>query len=266
MLSQPETLGEGIVRRLQLILAIAVTCKVYTTSQVHAGDAMSQVDAGDATADAGDAGCAGGRLADELETLSQPSKGKRSESSQKLHKFELICQERFGCDAMSVLMDDSKMSKLSALAQNVPSSSFPASASASNARAFAQPPTMPVQIADKRPLAILPAQHQNGRSGPARTQREVTQITGLPLFKSSKNAIINGTVPRQFGRGPLCILCGEYGHLKKECTNPPLTTWEQKYMKQIVFGVDARMMDFSAAIYESNNATQYRSFNTRSHL
>ncbi|KAI1000426.1 hypothetical protein K3495_g7768 [Podosphaera aphanis] len=34
----------------------------------------------------------------------------------------------------------------------------------------------------------------------------------------------------------LCVGCGEPGHVKPQCKNPPLQPWEQAYQKQMVFG------------------------------
>ncbi|RKF60278.1 hypothetical protein OnM2_052053 [Erysiphe neolycopersici] len=34
----------------------------------------------------------------------------------------------------------------------------------------------------------------------------------------------------------LCVGCGETGHLKPNCKNPPLQLWEQAYLKQMGFG------------------------------
>ena len=36
--------------------------------------------------------------------------------------------------------------------------------------------------------------------------------------------------------GPLCVRCGETGHIAKECTGRVLPVWEQSYLKSIVFG------------------------------
>ena len=45
--------------------------------------------------------------------------------------------------------------------------------------------------------------------------------------------------------GPLCVRCGETGHIAKECTGRVLPAWEQSYLKSIVFG-DSPQSNFCA--------------------
>ncbi|KAI0992065.1 hypothetical protein K3495_g16121, partial [Podosphaera aphanis] len=59
---------------------------------------------------------------------------------------------------------------------------------------------------------------------------------GMPPASSSMHPIINGSKPHNPAvDGLLCINCGDFGHRRRECKNPPLPYWEQAYLKEIVF-------------------------------
>lgn len=47
---------------------------------------------------------------------------------------------------------------------------------------------------------------------------------------------------------PLCVKCGEIGHVSRDCTGRVLPAWEQSYLKSLVFGNNPQA-NFSAAGY-----------------
>ncbi|KAI0995489.1 hypothetical protein K3495_g12690, partial [Podosphaera aphanis] len=56
-----------------------------------------------------------------------------------------------------------------------------------------------------------------------------------PPRSSSTNAYVN--MSANYDKSVrLCVGCGEPGHVKPQCKNPPLQLWEQAYLKQMVFG------------------------------
>src|ERR1700712_44290 len=75
---------------------------------------------------------------------------------------------------------------------------------------------------------------------PNTTQRQDQQWQGpvTPLRPASefKNPYVNKSKEYNSRRdGPLCIACGECGHVKTNCRNPWLEKWERAYLVRILY-------------------------------
>lgn len=65
----------------------------------------------------------------------------------------------------------------------------------------------------------------------------------LPPKTLSRIPYINGAIVWNKSLGPLCVRCGNIGHGAKGCleaNNLPAERWEQAYLKDLVFGMDAQ--------------------------
>jgi hypothetical protein len=97
---------------------------------------------------------------------------------------------------------------------------------------FPNPNPNPNPQARATPPAPLNDQPVNRPDTTTRTDRPPRRPSG----NSSINPYINGQKTWESSMGLLCVVCGELGHVPKECPNPPLTYWEQSALKRIVFG------------------------------
>ena len=87
-------------------------------------------------------------------------------------------------------------------------------------------------------------------NGDRRSQFHRPQSKDLPSRSTSLNKYINGSRTWGTGDGPLCVKCGEIGHMSRECSGTVLPAWEQSYLKSIVFG-DNPQSNFCAARFGS---------------
>ena len=89
----------------------------------------------------------------------------------------------------------------------------------------------------------------------------------MPEKSESKNPFINGSKVWVIDKdGRLCIRCGYVGHIGKECKDEPLPSWEQAYLKEILFGQPPQV-SFAQASYVENDggAKPYGSYSVLSH-
>ncbi|SMY30406.1 unnamed protein product [Zymoseptoria tritici ST99CH_1A5] len=68
----------------------------------------------------------------------------------------------------------------------------------------------------------------------------------------SQNPIINGATPYEYRRTPLCVNCGQRGHLPEACTSTPLQHWEHSFLWSLVTA--QRQHNQTAPTYQNNNA------------
>jgi hypothetical protein len=85
----------------------------------------------------------------------------------------------------------------------------------------------------------------------------------LPKRATSKNPWINGS--KSYNKSVerrLCIKCGHIGHIPRECTDTPIPSWEQSYLKEVVFG-SSSSVNFAVVGYgdfDSSSAKPYGTY------
>ena len=77
----------------------------------------------------------------------------------------------------------------------------------------------------------------------------------MPDRSNFQNQFINGSRAwSMLGDGVFCVKCGYLGHISKECHDQVLSSWEQAYLKEIVFDQfgQVNFASLSLGEYDSN--------------
>jgi hypothetical protein len=82
-------------------------------------------------------------------------------------------------------------------------------------------------------------------------------LEDLPDRANSGNRYVNGSLKWSPEQGPLCVKCGEAGHISPECAGELLEDWERAHLRIIVFG--ARNVNSVSAGYAGPPGSGYRS-------
>jgi hypothetical protein len=98
------------------------------------------------------------------------------------------------------------------------------------------PPPTALYNASPAQNSFQPRSQNSFQGRPQSPSLNSSQNQPLPPRSSSSHPVINGTEQFDRSRGPLCFKCGTYNHVAKNCALPPLTYWEQSYLKQLLFG------------------------------
>ncbi|KHJ34305.1 hypothetical protein EV44_g4179 [Erysiphe necator] len=94
---------------------------------------------------------------------------------------------------------------------------------------------------DNRAPKFSNSQHSNPNG---QKNYKVSDSKILPLKTISKNPYVNGSRLWNKSMVPLCVRCGEVGHASPKCdsySTSKLENWEQSYLKEMVFSIDAQM-------------------------